>query len=232
MGKDKLSRFAEIKSFRHVIEPQTKEVLNTSYKLKGKWNSDFFRTQQAIILELGCGKGEYSVNLGKQYPNSNFLGVDIKGARLWRGAKDVFEQGINNVGFLRTRIEWIDSFFDKDEISEIWITFPDPQLKKRRTKKRLSSPLFLNRYRKFLHPDGFVHLKTDSKELYDYTLEMLEYNNAEIIEKTDDLYASDLKNPVLSIKTFYEEKFLAENKKITYLKFKLLNDKDFVNLPE
>lgn len=221
MGKDKLKRFAEIKTFENVIQPTAKEALNTSHFLKGKWGSDFFRNSNPIILELGCGKGEYSVNLAKFYPNTNFIGIDIKGARMWLGAKDAINEGINNVGFLRTRIEWIESFFAKDEISEIWITFPDPQLHRKREKKRLTSPLFLNRYRKMLKPNGIIHLKTDSKELHDYTIEVLSYNKIEILESTNDLYNSDIQSPVLAIKTFYEKKFLINNKNITYIKFSI-----------
>jgi len=221
LGKDKLKRFAEIKTFKNVIEPVTEEARNTTHFLKGKWGSDFFENSNPIILELGCGKGEYSVNLGKLYPSINFIGIDIKGARLWRGAKEVIDEGIKNVGFLRTRIEWIESFFAKDEVSEIWITFPDPQPTRRREKKRLTSPLFLNRYRKMLIPDGIIHLKTDNKELHDYTLEVLKYNNAKIIESTSDLYNSNIQSPVLSIKTFYENKFLEKDVKITYIKFKI-----------
>ena len=228
MGKDKLKRFAEIETFDNVIQPTAKEALNTSHFLKGKWASDFFNNSNPIILELGCGKGEYSVNLAKLYPDINFIGIDIKGSRMWLGAKEAINEGIKNVGFLRTRIEWIESFFAEDEISEIWITFPDPQLHRKREKKRLTSPLFLNSYRKMLKEEGIIHLKTDNRELHNYTLEILKYNKAQIIESTNDLYNSDLQSPILSIKTFYEKKFLIDNIKITYIKFRI--NKELISL--
>ena len=225
MGKNKLERFEEMKGFDHVVQPSFNEVFNTDYSLKGKWNKDFFKKNQPITLELGCGKGEYTVGLAERYPDRNFLGVDIKGARIWRGAKQAAERNLSNVGFLRTRIELINSFFAKDEISEIWITFPDPQLKKRRNKKRLTGSRFLNAYKKFLKPEGIVHLKTDNLVLYEYTSELVKYNNLKVLASTDNLYNSEFADDILGIKTFYEQQFLDQGLSITYIKFQLLNSK-------
>jgi tRNA (guanine-N7-)-methyltransferase len=219
LGKNKLSRWAEMEDYNHVIQPPFEEVFRKDHKLKGKWNSDFFRNNNPIVLELGCGKGEYTTGMARKYPEKNFLGVDIKGSRMWRGAKQAKNENLVNVGFLRTRIELIESFFSKDEISEIWITFPDPQLKKRRVKKRLTGSRFLNHYRTFLKKDGIIHLKTDSAELYEYTISLLKHNNLQPVSFTDDLYSDGGNEELLSIKTHYEQLFLNEGKKITYLKF-------------
>lgn len=221
MGKGKLKRFEENDQFSHVIQPLTSEVLNADYPLKGKWKSEYFKSEHPLVLELGCGKGEYTIGMSRAFPDKNFIGIDIKGARLWRGAKTIAEEGIPNAAFIRTRIEFIKSLFGEAEINEIWITFPDPQLKIRRAKKRLTSSGFLENYRQFLHPEGIVHLKTDSKELYDYTLALLQQNRFEILDATDNLYASHSGNPILEIKTHYEELFTKEGKTITYLRFRL-----------
>ncbi len=221
MGKGKLRKWAEMKSFQNVVEPELKEVLEKDFELKGKWAESFFKNQKSVSLELGCGKGEYTLGLADFYPDRNFLGLDIKGSRIWRGAKTAINNDFTNVGFLRTRIELISSFFAGDEIEEIWITFPDPQLKKGRGSKRLTSSGFLNSYRTFLKPEGLVHLKTDSQELFEYTKALLIENNMEVIWATNDLYKEALPEKILSLKTYYEMKFLEEGKKITYLSFKL-----------
>ena len=188
MGKDKLKRFAENKGFANLVEPPFEEVLNQDYKLKGKWHQDFFKNNNPLVLELGCGRGEYTVGLAQRFPDKNFIGVDIKGARLWRGAKTVHEEQIPNAGFLRTRIDFITSFFAKDEVSEIWITFPDPQRKKRFARKRLTGPMFIERYKQFLKPEGLMHLKSDSDFFFGYTLEQIEENKYTKQFSTADLY--------------------------------------------
>ncbi len=219
VAKKKLARFAEILEFGNVIQAGADEVLNRKHPLWGKWKNDFFNNDNPIILELGCGKGEYTTGLALMSPDKNFIGVDIKGARLWKGARFAYENRMPNVGFIRTRIEMISSFFSKDEVDQIWLTFPDPQPKK--AKKRLTSPSFLNRYRKFMSDHGFVHLKTDSRELYDYTLEVIDFNGLELIESTSDLYDSCYNGEIVSIKTYYESLFLNQGKPICYAKFKI-----------
>ena len=229
MGKDKIKRFEENKSFDALVQPDFSEMFKMDYKLKGKWASEFFKNDKPIVLELGCGRGEYSVELGKHYPDKNFIGIDIKGARLWRGAKTVTEEGISNVGFLRTRIEFINSFFAKDEISEIWITFPDPQLRKTRVKKRLTAPEFLPMYSNFLKNDGFINLKTDCQHLYEYTKAVAECNNLTVTESSNDIYANADKfiPELVTIQTTYEKKFLKEGMAITYIKFSLDGKDEF-----
>jgi tRNA (guanine-N7-)-methyltransferase len=194
-------------------------VFNRKHPLSGRWAAGFFGSHKPVVIELGCGKGEYSVGMAEMFPGRNFIGIDIKGARLWKGAKHAHNNKMPNVGFLRTRIEFITSFFDRDEVDEIWITFPDPQPRKAR--KRLTSPGFLNRYRSFLKPGGPVHLKTDSRELYEYTLSVIKANRLEILEQTTDLYGSGPAGEVLSIKTYYEQQFLDQGKPIFYLKFRI-----------
>lgn len=230
-AKNKLKRFAENETFENVIQPVFSEVFNKDYHMKGQWHREFFKNDNPLVLELGCGKGEYTVNLARKFPDKNFLGIDIKGARFWRGAKTAVEEGLDNVGFLRTQIEFVESFFAADEVSEIWITFPDPQLRRSRAKKRLTSPFFLNRYKKFLQPEGIVNLKTDSAELHCYTKALLEYNEQATAKATDDLYNSDLLDDTLSIKTAYETMFLREGKKITYLAFRIDEVEQFEQLP-
>jgi tRNA (guanine-N7-)-methyltransferase len=219
MIKRKLERFEEMKKFSNVLQPPFHEVYHKDYKLKGKWNEDLFGNDDPVVLELGCGKGEYTVGLARRFKEKNYIGIDIKGARIWKGAKIALDETINNAVFLRTRIELINSFFGKDEIDEIWITFPDPQPKNK--KKRLTSSRFLNLYRGFLKQGGHIHLKTDSALLYNYTLEIIKYNKLEIEYCTDDLYDSLADNDILSVKTFYEIKFLEQGLKIYYLKFNL-----------
>jgi tRNA (guanine-N7-)-methyltransferase len=225
VGKKKLQRFAEMETFGHVVQPSYDEVFRKDYPLKGKWSQLFFKNNQPIILELGCGKGEYTVGLARKFTKINFIGVDIKGARMWSGAKTAVEENLHNVGFLRTRIDFISSFFAPGEIQEIWITFPDPQPKK--YYKRLTSTRFLGYYKNFLKPDGLIHLKTDNRALYLYTKNVIQVNNLELMEATDNLYNSNMDHAVLSIKTFYEKQFLSEGKPIHYLKFKLNNTGNF-----
>ena len=222
--KRKLERFAEMNTFPNVIQPAFEEAFRTDYPLKGKWNREFFKNQHPLVLELGCGKGDYTLGLASLFPEINFIGVDIKGARIWKGAKTALLENIPNVGFLRIRIEFIDSFFAPGEVDEIWLTFPDPQLEKKR--KRLTSPKFLNVYRKFLKDNGIMHLKTDNKMLYNYTLKTLQYNHIEIIRNSNDLYASTIADPILSIKTFYEKQFIGQGFPIHYICFRLPHDKN------
>lgn len=233
MAKHKLERFAQMATFENVVQPKLEEVLNKDYSLKGKWKSTFFKNNNPIVLELGCGKGEYTVGLAQRYPDKNFIGVDIKGARMWRGASFSIQNGIKNAGFLRTRIEHITSFFLPGEVSEIWITFPDPQEKRIRAKKRLTSSKFLAMYLKFLEPSGFIHLKTDNTLLYEYTCRLCLHNQLDVSMSTNDLYNSGMEDEaLLSIKTFYESQFLAQGISIKYLKFKLDGHETFLEPPE
>lgn len=220
MGKNKLARFAENETFANLFQLTYEQVTKEGFALKGKWNKEFFKNDNPIVLELGCGKGEYTVGLAKKYPNKNFIGIDIKGARLWRGCKTSNEDKMTNVAFVRTHIQMIESYFAENEVSEIWITFPDPQLKK--PNKRLTCERFLKLYKNILKQDGIVHLKTDSQELYEYTKdEVLIPSKREILYNTNDLYNSDFKEDVIEIQTFYESMYLKIGKPITYLKFKL-----------
>ena len=225
MGKNKLARWTEFGSYNNVIQPQIEDVAGKDHPIKGRWNSELFKNTNPIVLELGCGKGEYSVGLAEKFPDKNFIGIDIKGARMWRGAKTASEQHLPNVAFLRTRIEFINSFFSPDEVDEIWITFPDPHPGVRNSNKRLTSPWFLNLYRLFLKDKGLIHLKTDNKELYEFTMRTLAYNNLETIFSTIDLYSEQSDN-ILSIKTHYEKIFLTAGMKINYLSFRLEKDKN------
>ncbi len=229
MGKDKLRKFAENLTFDNLVQPEFDEIFHRDHALKGRWAADFFKNGKPITLELGCGKGEYTVGLGAADPERYFLGIDIKGARMWRGAKTATEMGLANVGFLRTRIEFIESFFAPEEVSEIWITFPDPQLKKGREKKRLTSPVFLAWYARFLAPGGVIHLKTDSRELHDYTLRVIEANGLPCEIASADIYGERLDevDPALTLKTTYERRFLEEGKPITYLRFGLDGRRSF-----
>ncbi len=221
VGKNKLKRFNDNKSYEHVVEPHVKDFVAVDHPLKGKWHTDFFKNNNPIVLELGCGKGEYTIGLAKRNSDINYIGVDIKGARLWRGATTAFENGMKNVGFLRTRIELINSFFAANEVSEIWITFPDPQMKKKRTKKRLTSTTFLTYYQKFLKHNGVVNLKTDSTFLYNYTNKVAGFNSLEILRNTDDLYSEQWINEILSIQTHYEKLHIDDGDNINYISFVL-----------
>ena len=218
-SKNKLKRFEENQSFDNVIQPSREEVLN-GFSLKGQWQSHF-KNNNPIVLELGCGKGEYSVALSEKYPDKNFIGVDIKGARFWRGAKTALENDFQNVAFLRTQIELIDHCFDKNEVSEIWITFPDPQIKYKRTKHRLITKPFLEQYQSILNANGLVHLKTDSEFLHGYLLGLLHEGPHEILFAHHDIYnSSSPPEEATAIQTFYEKQYLEHKKAITYVKFR------------
>lgn len=236
MGKGKLAKFAENETFSCLLQPDAGSVLHGDDPIKGNWNRDMFTgrlsgTDAPITVELGCGKGEYTIDLATRVPDHNYIGVDVKGARLWRGAKTATEKGFRNVAFLRTRIEFINSLFAPDEIDEIWVTFCDPQPKK--PNKRLTSPAFLDRYRKFLKKGGTVHLKTDSLDLHEYTLEVVREQNLELIFATADLYSCRdgngrptseypaLHPELFEVQTHYEKMFLAQGLPITYLAFRL-----------
>ncbi|MFA7615323.1 MAG: tRNA (guanosine(46)-N7)-methyltransferase TrmB [Weeksellaceae bacterium] len=223
MGKNKLKRFAENKTFDNVFQPKRDEMIS-GFELKGNWNKTVFKNNHPVVLDLGCGKGEYTVALAKKYPDKNFIGIDIKGARFWRGAKTAIENNLPNAAFLRTQIELIDYAFAENEVSEIWITFPDPQIKYRRTKHRLTHPEFLNRYKKVLKKNGLMHLKTDSEFLHGYTHGILQMLGHPVLISSHDVYHPDnreLPEEITSVQTFYEKRFLKENKKITYIRFKL-----------
>lgn len=221
MGKDKLKRFAENKTFACFVEPEFEQMFRTEHPLKGNWHRDFFHNDNPIVLELGCGKGEYTVALAERNPDKNFIGVDIKGARMWRGAKTATERGMTNVGFLRARIEFITSLFAAGEVSELWITFPDPQLKTRRAKKRLTSPIFLEYYAKLLATDGWINLKTDSQHLYNYTQSVISQFDLPCEVANNDIYGSGYADEVLSVKTAYETVYLQRGLPITYTRFSL-----------
>jgi len=213
VGKDKLRRFAEVATFSNVVQ------LDAGIPYKGKWASDFFRNNNPVVLELACGKGEYTVNLARLFPQKNFIGIDYKGNRIWRGAKDALEDGVNNVGFLRIQIETLLDYFAHGEVDEIWITFPDPRPQLSREKKRLTSPRFLDKYKVLLKSGGFINLKTDNDALHAYTAEKIAEHGLQLHIKTEDLYRSEFADEVLSIKTYYEKKYLKDNKNINYLKF-------------
>ncbi|MDO8899404.1 MAG: tRNA (guanosine(46)-N7)-methyltransferase TrmB [Bacteroidales bacterium] len=223
-SKNKLKRFAENETFDNLFQLSYEQLYQEDFHLKGKWNKEFFKNENPIVLELGCGKGEYTIGLARHKPNYNFIGVDIKGARLWRGLKTAHEQNMKNVAFLRTRIELINNYFSENEVSEIWITFPDPQPRNSREKKRLTSPRFLERYRHFLKKDGVIHLKTDSDLLYQYTMESLEAHSNPIAYHIDDLYAVAEEMEVKKIRTFYEQIWLAQGLKIKYIRFGLKDE--------
>jgi len=222
MGKNKLRKFAEMAEYDHVFQATYSDLKEKEFPLKGKWNSDFFKNDNPVVLELGCGKGEYTVGLARLFPGKNFIGVDIKGARMYRGATDALNEGLSNTAFIRTHIELITSFFDKDEVDEIWLTFPDPQMKK--TRKRLTSTRFLEFYRNILADNGLIHLKTDSNFMYTYTRELLKENNITPEVNEQDLYASGFSGDILSIKTYYESKWLEHGIPIKYLRFRLPAD--------
>ena len=214
-----------------VIQPAFEEVYKRDYHLKGQWKQEVFGNDSPLVLELGCGKGEYTVGLARLYPDKNFMGLDIKGARIWRGAVTAHEEGLENVAFLRTRIDFINSFFGRDEVDELWITFPDPQEKKRRRKKRLTGDIFLNYYRNFLTDGGLVNLKTDNLSLYTYTLELVKFNKLDIDWCTDDLYQGKRTDETVSIQTYYETRFRSEGIKIKYIRFRLPAGKEIKELP-
>ena len=231
LGKNKIRKFAELKSFGNVFQPGFNEIFRDSYCLKGKWRENYFRNDYPVVLELGCGKGEYTVSLAERYPSQNFIGMDIKGARIWTGARYAVDHDLKNVAFIRTHIEFITLFFAKNEINEIWLTFPDPQLKKRRNKKRLTCPVFLEMYRQFLADGGIIHLKTDNRSLFEYTRKLVFYNEFKIRRETEDLYRSDITGTAKDIKTYYENQFLDKGMNIFYLSFSFNHDKKIEELP-
>ena len=225
----KLEKFRQNSTFKCLFQPKMEEVFRRDYRLKGKWHQEIFNNSNPITLELGCGKGEYTVSLAKMYPNRNFIGIDIKGARLWKGARQVEETGLQNVRFIRTNIDFIQWLFGPDEIDSIWITFADPQL--RSPRKRLTGTMFLERYRMFLKRDGVINLKTDSRLLHEYTYALAQQNGLEILCRSTDIYKED--NPVFplelkTVQTFYEQHFLKMGLPITYLCFKLGDAGGFV----
>jgi len=217
MSKNKLSKFAEVHALPNVVEVSYAELLQSPYKLRGKWSSQFFDNDFPVVLELGCGKGEYTVGLAENFPDKNFIGIDIKGSRIWTGATVAHDRGLKNVGFIRTYVELLPSFFGPDEVSEIWITFPDPQMKK--GSKRLTSTRLLAHYGKVMKPGGIVHLKTDSNFLYQYTSALVHLNGFKVEAETDDLYASAYADEIMGIKTYYEQQWLNRGLTIKYLKF-------------
>ena len=243
MGKDKLRKFRENETFRCLVQPATSEVFNCDHPLKGNWGRDFIGNDRPIVLELGCGKGVYTVDLAERNPAFNYIGIDIKGARLWKGAKYATEHNLTNVGFLRTRIEFIESLFAPGEVSEIWITFADPQIG--REKKRLTAPLFMNRYRNFLKPGGIVHLKTDSRYLHEYSKAMAQQNGLKILASATDIYGIDKErlyesglsslcgraavDALFEVQTFYESQYLIQGFEITYLSFIVDHDGDYIS---
>ena len=235
MGHDKLRKFAENETFSCLLQPSAKDLLEDGFfnlkdhEVKGHWNEKFFDRPRPLVLELGCGKGEYTIDLSRRVPECNYIGMDIKGARLWKGAKYATEMSLGNVAFLRSRIEFINSFFAPGEVSEIWLTFSDPQMKSENS--RLTSPIFLERYRRILRKGGIVHLKTDSMFLHEYTKAVALKNSLKILACTEDLYAdtSLFENKALyEVQTFYEKMFLEQGYKITYLSFVIDKDGDYI----
>ena len=226
MGKGKLAKFADMETYRNVFQYPYSVLSDVPFTMRGHWREQFFHNDNPIILELGCGKGEYAVELAKTHPDRNYIGVDIKGARMWTGATRALQEGIENVAFLRTNIEIIDRFFAEDEVQEIWLTFSDPQMKNPR--KRLTSTYFMERYRRFLTDRGIIHLKTDSNFLFTYTTLMVEKNQLPLEERIDDLYhaphLSPLTSHLLNIQTYYEQMWLSRGISIKYMQFLLPHD--------
>lgn len=221
-SKNKLRRFKENETFANVIQPTRDELVESNFALKGQWRNEVFKNNNPLVLELGCGKGEYSVALAQRYPNKNFIGIDIKGARFWRGAKTAIEENIPNVAFLRTQIELIDHAFAEHEVDEIWITFPDPQIKYKRTKHRMTNAEFLERYKIILTTEGVVNLKTDSEFMHGYTLGLLHGAGHEVLYANHNVYKQEgSPEEVTSIQTFYESQYLEQDKPITYIRFKI-----------
>ncbi|MDR2971186.1 MAG: tRNA (guanosine(46)-N7)-methyltransferase TrmB [Bacteroidales bacterium] len=215
MGKDKLKRFAENETFDNLFQHHHFNARVEPFKLKGKWHSDFFKNENPIVLELGCGRGEYTIGMAQQFLNKNFIGVDRKGARIWRGCKDGIEKKLKNVAFLRIKIEDIEYYFDENEVSEIWVTFPDPQPRKER--KRLISPNFISKYKKIIDASGIIHLKTDSRELYEYVVKTAPIEKWKLIDHIANIYESENLSVLTEIQTFYEKRWLEERKMISYI---------------
>lgn len=227
MGKNKLAKFEELKTFNHVFQVPSKELLaGNNFPLKGNWNKEFFKNNNPIVLELGCGKGEYTVELAKKFPNKNYIGVDIKGARIWTGAKQSLNSNLSNVAFIRTDIEMIHHFFDKSEVSEIWLTFPDPQMKK--VNKRLTSTNFIRLYQNILSDKGVIHLKTDSNFMFTYTNAMIKANKLVVSKEIIDIYKETDIDSILSIKTYYEKQWLERGITIKYLAFSPFNNLELI----
>ena len=221
-SKNKLKRFKENETFDNVFQPSRSDLVDSDYLMKGKWRKSFFKNNNPLVLELGCGRGEYTINLAERFPNKNFIGIDIKGARFWRGAKTAVENKMPNVAFLRTQIELVDKAFAENEIDEIWITFPDPQIKYKRTKHRMTNSVFLKRYKTILKPDGIVNLKTDSEFMHGYTLGLLHGEGHEVLYANHNVYHQEgSPSEVTEIQTYYESLYLEDNKPITYIKFKI-----------
>ncbi|MDB4088866.1 tRNA (guanosine(46)-N7)-methyltransferase TrmB [Flavobacteriales bacterium] len=225
MAKNKLMKFDEMKTMERVFEPSMDEFMDVDYPLQGNWNKDVFKNDNPIVLELGCGKGEYSVGLGRKYPNKNFVGIDIKGARVWKGAKEANEENLTNVAFLRNVVDFVEHFFAENEVDEIWLTFSDPQPKK--PNKRLSSREFVKRYKKVLKPNGIIHLKTDNTLLYHSTLEEIEEYGYEVLVNSNNIYEKDWDSfdketqEILNIRTHYETLFANKGFKIKYVAFRV-----------
>ena len=230
MSKGKLAKFADMETYENVFQYPYSVVEHVPFEMQGHWHEEYFHNDNPIVLELGCGKGEYTVGLAKRYPDMNFIGVDIKGARMWTGATQAVKEGLKNVAFLRTNIEIIDRFFAPDEVTEIWLTFSDPQMKNPR--KRLTSTYFMNRYRRFLIDGGLIHLKTDSNFLFTYTTYMVEKNRLPLVLRTNDLYSENSENSeyseAASIQTYYEQMWIDRGLNIKYMKFHLPHDGELV----
>ena len=219
-AKNKLQRFAENLTFDNLFQLQYEELIK-GFDLKGNWSKNFFNNDNEIVLELGCGKGEYTIGLAKKYPDKNFIGIDIKGSRMYLGLKEAKDDKMNNVAFIRARINLIEMYFGKGEISEIWITFPDPQPRETIAKRRLTSSWFLNMYKKFLKPDGVIHLKTDNIIVFESTLDMIKEYEHELLYSSYDIYNEGIENELTRIQTFYEKIWLGRGTKIKYLEYKL-----------
>ena len=219
-GKNKLRRFAENLSFDNLFQLRYEEVVE-SFELKGKWKTAFFRNSNDIVLELGCGKGEYTLGLARNYPDKNFIGVDIKGARMWKGLKAAEEENLKNVAFIRTRINLVEFYFGRNEVAEIWITFPDPHPRELQSRKRLTSPQFLKSYKKYLQPEGIIHLKTDNILFFEYTQDVIRDFGHELLSCEYDIYRSGIDNELTQIQTYYEQKWLEHGTKIKFLNFRL-----------
>ncbi len=222
-AKRKLKKFAEVNTFNNCFFLSFEQSRAEGLPLKGKWRSEYFKNNNPIVLELGCGRGEYTVGLAQRYPDKNFIGVDIKGNRIWTGAKTAVDNKMNNVAFIRTRIDFIDKCFADNEVDEIWITFPDPQPQKTRVRNRLTHMMFIRRYKTILKEDGIIHLKTDNEPFYDYTHEVIAENKLQLLDATNDLYADTTQRDeaLTSIKTYYEKKFSDMGFKICYLEFRV-----------